>query len=145
MKKLTDNKTLRFTKKSFLTILYYTVPGFTQPLSGPLGVIQGFFQIIPGTYKSNKPNNKTGVDKIHVKTDCIDGSIVDDVNEPNLHLSGLDEPPSHKIYKKPRSKLFKKINKSVQSHITFYSEDDDHKPVGFNEETISFYCQLVKI
>ena len=37
------------------------------------------------------------------------------------------------------------INKSVLSHITFYLEDDDHKPVEFNNETISFTCQLIKI
>ena len=29
--------------------------------------------------------------------------------------------------------------------ITFYLEDDDHKPVDFNGETISFTCQLIKI
>ena len=47
--------------------------------------------------------------------------------------------------KEPRVKLFKKVNKSVLSHITFYFEDDDHKPVDFNNETISFTCQLIKI
>ena len=29
--------------------------------------------------------------------------------------------------------------------ITFYLEDDDHKPIDFNGETISFTCQLIKI
>ena len=29
--------------------------------------------------------------------------------------------------------------------MTFYFEDDDHKPVDFNNETISFTCQLIKI
>ena len=50
-----------------------------------------------------------------------------------------------KKYKEPRIKLFKKINKPVLSHITFYLKDDDHKPVDFNGETISFTCQLVKL
>ena len=31
------------------------------------------------------------------------------------------------------------------SHITFYLEHDDHKPVDFHNETISFTCQLIKI
>ena len=57
----------------------------------------------------------------------------------------LKNPTSLKIYKEPRSKLFKKINKSVLSHVTFYIEDDDHKPVDFNNETIIFTCQLKKI
>ena len=29
--------------------------------------------------------------------------------------------------------------------MTFYVEDDDHKSVEFNNETISFTCQLIKI
>ena len=37
------------------------------------------------------------------------------------------------------------MNKSVLSHITFYLEDDDHKPVNFNGETIKFTCQLIEI
>ena len=43
------------------------------------------------------------------------------------------------------NQLFKKINKSVLSHVTFNTDDDDHKPVDFNNETISFTCQLIKI
>ena len=31
------------------------------------------------------------------------------------------------------------------SHITFYLEDDDYKPVDFNGETISFTCQGVNL
>ena len=42
-------------------------------------------------------------------------------------------------------KLYKKVNKSVLSHITFYLEDDDYKPDDFNGEKISFTCQLIKI
>ena len=37
------------------------------------------------------------------------------------------------------------MNESVLSHIRFYFEDNDHKPVDFNNETISFTCQLIKI
>ena len=52
--------------------------------------------------------------------------------------------PGHKIYKEKRIKLFKRINKSVLSHITYYLEDDDQKPVEFIKETTSFTCQLIK-
>ena len=34
---------------------------------------------------------------------------------------------------------------SVLFHITLHIEDDDHKPVYFNGETISFTCQLVEV
>ena len=83
--------------------------------------------------------------KFILKCDCINGSIVNGIRESISYSFALDKPPGHKIDKEPRIKLFKKTNKSVLSHITFYLEDDDHKPVDFNGETISLTCQLVKI
>ena len=56
----------------------------------------------------------------------------------------LSSPPGQKIYQEPRVKDFIKINKSVLSHITFYLEDDDEKPLHFQGETISFTGQLIK-
>ena len=50
--------------------------GFTKPNSGPLSDIEGFITLIPYTYSINKPNNITGIDKIHLKSDRIIGSIV---------------------------------------------------------------------
>ena len=135
------NQTLIFTEKSF----FFTILGFTQSRSYPLDDIDGFYQLMAGSYKSDRPINSTGIDKVHLKCDCIQGSIVNGIREPILFSFALTSPPGHKIYKEPRVKLFKKINKSVLSHITFYFEDDDHKPVDFNNETISFTCQLIKI
>ena len=135
------NQTLIFTEKSMFT----TILGFTQSRSYPLDDIDGFYQIIAGSYKSDKPINITGIDKIHLKCDCIQGSIVNGIREPILFSFALSSPPGHEIYKEPRIKLFKKINKSVLSHITFYFEDDDYKPVDFHNESISFTCQLIKI
>ena len=54
------NQTLIFTEKSF----FYTILGFTQSRSYPLDDIEGFYQIIAGSYKSDKPINITGIDKI---------------------------------------------------------------------------------
>ena len=135
------NHPLIFTKKSF----FYTILGFTQSHQGPLNDIEGFYQIIPGSYKSDKRINITGIDKVHLKCDCIDGSIVNGVREPILYIFALSAPPGHKIYKEPRVKLFKKINKCILSHITFYFEDDDYKAVDFNNEIVLFTCQLIKI
>ena len=101
--------------------------------------------MIAGSYKSDKPINITGFDKIHLKYDCIQGSIVSGIRQSILYSFALSSPPGHKIFKESKVKLFKKINKSILSHITFYFEDDDHKPVDFNGETISFTCQLIKI
>ena len=135
------NQTLIFTNKSF----FYTILGFTQSHFYPLDDLEGFYQLIAGLYKSDRPINITGIDKVHLKCDCIDGSIVNGVREPILYSLALDQPPGHKIYKEPKVKLFKKINKRVLSHITFYLEDDDYKPVDFNNEIVLFTCQLIKI
>ena len=138
---LKNNQTLIFTNKSFV----YTILGFNQSQSYPLDDIDGFYQLIAGSYESHKPNNITSIDKVHLKCDCIDGSIVNSIREIILHSFALDQPPGHTIYKEPKVKIFKKVNKSVLSHITFYVEDDDYKPVNFNGESISFTCQLIKI
>ena len=138
---LKTNQTLIFTETSF----FYTILGFTRSQSYPLDDIDGFYQLIAGSYKSDNPINFTGIDKIHLKCDCIQGSTVNGIREPILYSFALSSPPCHKIYKEPRVKLFEKTNKSVLSHITFYFEDDDYKPVDLHNETISFTCQLIRI
>ena len=138
---LKTNQTLTFTEKSFI----YTILGFTRSRFYPLGHIDGFYQLKAGSYKSDKLNNITGIDKLHLKCDCIEGSIVNGIREPILFSFAVSSPPGHKIYKEPKVKFFIKINKSVLSHITFYFEEDDYKPVDFNGKTVSFTCQLIKI
>ena len=103
---LKSNQTLISTEKSF----FYTILGFTQSPSYPLDDIDGFYQLIAGSYKSDKHINITGIDKIHLKADCIEGSIVNGIREPIFYSFTLRSPPVHKIYKEPRVKLFKKVN-----------------------------------
>ena len=110
-----------------------------------LGDVEGFIQIKVGTHRSEKPTIITGTDKIHLKLDCIQGSIVIGVREPILYSFALDEQPGHQMFKEPRIKLFKKINKHVLSHISFFLEDDVHKAVYFDGDTIRFTCQLIKL
>ena len=59
---LTNNETIKFAKKSF----FYTILRFIQSHSGPLGGIDGYIQLIAGTYKSDKPISITGIDKVHL-------------------------------------------------------------------------------
>ena len=75
------NQTLIFTEKS----LFYTILGFTQSHSYTLDDIDGFYQLIAGSYKSDRPINITGIDKIHLKCGCIQGSIVNGIREPILY------------------------------------------------------------
>ena len=138
---LKTNQTLIFTEKSFFS----SILGFIRSRSYPLDDIDGFYQLIAGSYKSDRPIKITGIDKIHLKFDCIQGSIVNCIREPILYSYALSSPPGHKIYKNPRATFFKKVNKSVLYHNNFYFEDDYHKPVDFNGETLSFTGQLIKI
>ena len=100
---LKANQTSIFTEK----FLFYTILGFTRSQSFPLDDIDGFYQLIAGSYKSDKPNNITGIDKIHLKCDCIQGSIVNSIREHILYSFALSSPPGRKIFEEPRIKLFK--------------------------------------
>ena len=88
-------QTLIFTNRSF----FYTILGFTQSHSYPLDDVDGFYQFIAGSYKSEKPINITGIDKIQLKCDCINGSIVNGTREPILYSFALSSPPGHKCTK----------------------------------------------
>ena len=99
---LKTNQTLIFTNKSF----FYTILGFIRSHSFPLEDIEGFYQSIAGLYKSERPINITGTDKVHLKSDCIDGSIMNGTREPILYSFSLDQPLGHKIYKEPKVRLF---------------------------------------
>ena len=103
------------------------------------GDIEGFIRKIPDINKRDKPVNTTGIAKIHLGRDCFTGSIVNGIREPILFSFGLSSPTGHERYKEPRIKPFKLINLFL-SHITFNLEDDDHKAVDFNRETISFFA-----
>ena len=72
------NQTLIFTEESFL----YTILGFTRSPSRPLDDIEGFHQLIAGSYKSDRQINITGID---LKCDCINGSIVNGSRKPILY------------------------------------------------------------
>ena len=82
------NQTLIFTKKSFS----YTILGFTISGSYPLDDIDGFYQLIAGSYESDKPINIIGLDKIHLKCDCFNGSIINGVRKPILYSFALSSP-----------------------------------------------------
>ena len=65
-------QTLKFTNKSF----FYTILGFTQSHSYPLDDIEGFYQLIPGSYKSERPINITGIEYINITGNFILNVIV---------------------------------------------------------------------
>ena len=122
---------IRFDEKSFFS----TILGFTS----------GWDYKSYNTYTSQKVVNLGDKKKIHLKCDCIDGSIQDGVRKPILFSFVLDKPSGYKVFCQPDTILYKKINKSVLNTITFYLEDNNHKEVDFNGETLTFTLQMIKI
>ena len=100
---------------------------------------------IEGTHISEKPVMITTTDKVHLKCDCVDGSIVNGIREQILFSFNLSAPPGYKIIKEPNVILYKKINKTRLDSIQFFLEDNNHNPVDFNSEILTFTIQIIKI
>ena len=97
--------TLRFDERSFFHTL--------------LGFIPYWGYKPPGAYTSDKILNINTVNKIHLKCDVIDGSVVDGVRQPILYSFVLDKKPGYKVFCETETILYKKINKSVLNTKTF--------------------------
>ena len=112
-----------------------------------LNTVLGFTHTVypPGTHTSEKPVMITTTDKVHLKCDCVDGSIVNGIREQILFSFNLSAPPGYKIIKEPTTVLYKSINKSRLDTIQFFLEDSNHNPVDFNGETLTFTIQIIKI
>ena len=116
---------------------------FNSKLNELLGFTMGCY--IPGTHISEKPVMITTTDKVHLKCDCVDGSIVNGIREQIFFSFNLSAPPGYKIIKEPNIILYKKINKTRLDSIQFFLEDNNHNPVDFNGETLTFTIQIIKI
>jgi len=128
---LHTNKSLRFDDKSF----FKTLLGFSSVWHFKNNNI----------YVSDKITDSSTIDKIHLKCDVIDGSILDGFRQPIIFSFILDKPPGYKIFCSPETIHYKKINKTVRDNITFYLENDNNEEVNFNEETMTFTKQMIKI
>ena len=97
------------------------------------------------THKSEKPVMISSVNKVHLKCNCVDGSIVNGIREQILFGFNLSAPPGYKIINNPTTVLYKKINKTRLDEIQFFLEDSNHNPVDFINETLTFTIQIIKI
>ena len=116
---------------------------FNSELNKFLGFTQRDYP--SGTHTSEKPVMITTTDKVHLKCDCVDGSIVNGIREQILFSFNLSAPPGYKIIKEPTTVLYKSINKTRLDTIQFFLEDSNHNPVDFNGETLTFTIQIIKI
>ena len=116
---------------------------FNSKLNKVLGFTQRDYP--SGTHTSEKPVMITTPDKVHLKCDCVDGSIVNGIREQILFSFNLSAPPGYKIIKEPTTVLYKLINKTRLDTIQFFLEDSNHDSVDFNGETLTFTIQIIKI
>ena len=122
---------IRFDEKSFFS----TILGFTA----------GWDYKHCNQYLSQKIVNLSNTNKIHLKCDAIDGSVVNRIRQPILYSFVLDKPSGYKVFCEPETIHYKKINKSILNTITFYLEDDDDEEVDFDGETLTFTLQMIEI
>ena len=127
--------------KSVLTTSYSIY--FNSELNTLLGFTNKGYSA--GTHISEKPVMITTTDKVYLKCDCVDGSIVNGIREQILFSFNFSAPPGYKIIKEPNIILYKKINKTRLDSIQFFLEDNNHNPVDFNGETLTFTIQIIKI
>ena len=123
-------KAIRFDERSFFS----TFLGFTEGWD-----YKHYIQ-----YLSQKIVNLSSTNKIHLKCDAIDGSVVNGVRQPILYSFVLDKPSGNKVFCESETIHYKKINKSILNTITFYLEDDNNKVVDFNGEKSTFTLQIIK-
>ena len=122
---------IRFDEKSFFS----TILGFTP----------GWDYKHYNQYLSQKIVNLSSTNRIHLKCNAIDGSVVNGIRQPILYSFVPDKPSGYKVFSEPETIHYKKINKSVLNTITFYLEDDNNEEVDFNGETLTFTLQMIKI
>ena len=67
---------------------------------------------LEGIHKPEKQVVNTSKDKVHLKCNCVDGSIVNGVREQVLHSFYLSAPPGYEFIKKPTTVLYNKKNKT---------------------------------
>ena len=91
---------------------------FNSELNKLLGLTNEYY--IRGTHKSEKQVLITTTDKIHLKCDCVDGSIVIGIREQILFSFILSAPPGYKIIKEPNIIFYKKLNKTRLHKIQFF-------------------------
>ena len=96
-------------------------------------------------YLSQKNVNLSSTNKINLKSNIINGSVVNGTRQPILFSFVLDKPAGYKIFCEPETIHYEKIKKSVLNTITIYLEDDNNEEVDFNGETLTFTLQMIKI
>ena len=139
--------TLRFDEKSFFNTFLDFAPYWEyKPTNGDaIDAILAIHADSPGVCTSEKNLNLSAIDKIHLNCDCIDGSVQKGVRQPILLNFILDKPSGYRVFCDSETIHYKKIKEIVLNTMTFYLEDDKNEQVNFNQETMTFTLQMIKI
>ena len=81
---------------------------------------------------AKKNINLGTTNKTHLNCDDIDGSIVNGLRRAILISFVLNKPNGYKVFCRPETILFKRINRSVLNTLSFYLENDNSKGIDFN-------------
>ena len=98
-----------------------------------------------GVYTSEEILNLSAKNKIVLKCDVIDGSLVNGLRGPILYRPTSNIAPMWKLFNQLERVFYKKVNKPAANTILFYLEDDNHRKVKLNGGTLTFTSQLIKI
>ena len=120
---------LTFDKKS----LFNTILGFS-----PYWDYKSYYN----EYYGEKNRNLSIRNEIHLKCDCIDGSVLNGVRPQILYSFVFDKPLGYIL---PETFSYEKIYKTKLNTKMFYLEDDNHEEVNFNGETLTLTLQMIKI
>ena len=96
-------------------------------------------------YISQKIVNLNSTNKKHLKCDIIDGAVVNGYRPPIMYSFVLDKPSGYKVFREIETIHLKKISISVLNTITFYFEECNSEKVNFNNQTLTFTLQMIKI
>ena len=130
---------MRFDEKSFLnTFLGFTLYWDSKPTIA-------IHADSPGLYTSDKILILITIDKFLLKTDVIDGSIVNCSRQAILFSFVLKKACSFKVFCELETICYKKLSRFVLNTIKFYLEDDYDEEVSFNRETLTFTLQMMRI
>ena len=131
--------TLRFDEKSS----FFTFLGFAQYWG--YKPTTSIHDDSPGVYNSEKNLNSSTIDKTHVKCNVTDGNLLKSLREPILNSSVSNKPFGFKVICEPETIHYRKVNKPVLNTIPFFLQDDDHKEVNSNGQTVTFTFQMIEI
>ena len=91
---------------------------FNSELKKVLGFTNKDYQA--GTHISEKPVMKTITDKVHLKCDCVDGSIVNGIQEQILFSFNLNAPPGYNNYKRTNHCFVQADKQNTTGHHSIF-------------------------